>query len=99
MDKEWRVSVDLPGVKKSDITVRVEDGVLRISAQRRQEAEEKDETFHRVERSFGLVQRSVVVPENADPDDVRAEFREGVLKVTIGKTEAPKPKGKAIEIQ
>ncbi|CAO2817094.1 unnamed protein product [Amaranthus hypochondriacus] len=90
---------DLPGVKKEEVKVEVEDGnVLRISGQRAREKEEKNDKWHRVERSSGQFMRKFRLPENAKVDEVKAAMENGVLTVTVPKIEAPKPEVKSITV-
>ncbi|XP_021732378.1 18.3 kDa class I heat shock protein [Chenopodium quinoa] len=90
---------DLPGVKKEEVKVEVEDGnVLRISGQRAREKEEKNDTWHRVERSSGQFMRKFRLPDNAKVDNVKAAMENGVLTVTVPKVEAPKPEVKSINV-
>jgi HSP20 family protein len=96
-NKEWLVKADLPEVKKEDVKVTVENGVLTLSGERRFEKEEKDKKYHRLERSYGSFSRSFTLPEGADGTKVGAEFKEGVLKVHLPKTE--KAKAKAVEVK
>lgn len=96
-DKEWLVKADLPEVKKEDVKVTVENGVLTITGERKFEKEEKGRKYHRVERSYGNFLRSFTLPENADGTQVNADFKEGVLKVHLPKTE--KAKTKSIEVK
>ena len=96
-DKEWLVKADLPEVKKEDVKVTVENGVLTITGERKFEKEEKDKKFHRIERSYGNFLRSFALPEAADGSKVAAEFKDGVLKVHLPKGEKAKPK--AVEVK
>ena len=96
-EKEYLVKADLPDVKKEDVKVIVESGVLTITGQRKVEKEEKDKKYHRVERSYGNFLRSFALPDGADGSKVNAEFRDGVLKVHLPKSEKVKPK--AIEVK
>jgi HSP20 family protein len=96
-DKEWLVKADLPEVKKEDVKVSVEDGVLTVTGERKFEKEEKGKKYHRVERSYGNFFRSFTLPEGADGAKVSAEFKDGVLKVHLPKSE--KAKAKAIEVK
>jgi HSP20 family protein len=96
-EKEWLVKADLPEVKKEDVKVTVENGVLTITGERKLEKEEKDRKYHRVERSYGSFYRSFTLPDAADSPKVSAEFKEGVLKVHLPKSEKAKPK--AIEVK
>ncbi|KAK9280407.1 hypothetical protein L1049_014096 [Liquidambar formosana] len=90
---------DLPGLKKEEVKVEVEDDrVLQISGERSRENEEKNDTWHRVERSSGKFMRRFRLPENAKMDQVKASMENGVLTVTVPKEEVKKPDVKAIEI-
>ncbi|BAB64127.1 putative heat shock protein [Oryza sativa Japonica Group] len=90
---------DLPGVKKEEVKVEVEEGnVLVISGQRSKEKEDKNDKWHRVERSSGQFMRRFRLPENAKVDQVKAGMENGVLTVTVPKAEVKKPEVKAIEI-
>jgi HSP20 family protein len=96
-DKEWLVKADLPEVKKEDVKVTVENGVLTITGERKFEKEEKDKKYHRIERSYGNFLRSFALPDAADGSKVNAEFKDGVLKVHLPKSEKAKPK--AVEVK
>ncbi|CAM0879009.1 unnamed protein product [Alopecurus aequalis] len=90
---------DLPGVKKDEVKVEVEDGnVLVVSGERSTEKEDKNDKWHRVERSSGKFVRRFRLPENAKVEEVMAGLENGVLTVTVPKAEAKKPEVKAIEI-
>ena len=90
---------DLPGLKKEEVKVEVEEGrVLQISGERSKEQEEKNEKWHRVERSSGKFLRRFRLPENAKMEQVKASMENGVLTVTVPKEEVKKPEVKAIEI-
>ncbi|WOK93259.1 18.1 kDa class I heat shock protein [Canna indica] len=90
---------DLPGVKKEEVKVEVEEGrVLQISGERSKESEEKNDKWHRVERSSGKFLRRFRLPENAKVDQVKANMENGVLTVTVPKEEVKKPEVKSIEI-
>ncbi|XP_027175155.1 class I heat shock protein-like [Coffea eugenioides] len=91
--------VDLPGLKKEEVKVEVEDGrVLAISGERAAEKEDKNDKWHRVERSRGRFIRKFLLPENAKVEEVKANMEYGVLTVTIPKQEVKKPEVRAIEI-
>ncbi|XP_059666356.1 18.2 kDa class I heat shock protein-like [Cornus florida] len=90
---------DVPGLKKEEVKVEMEDDrVLQISGERSREQEEKGDTWHRVERSSGRFMRRFRLPENAKIDQVKAAMDNGVLTVTIPKEEVKKPDVKSIEI-
>ncbi|KAJ0470776.1 putative small heat shock protein HSP20 [Helianthus annuus] len=90
---------DLPGLKKEEVKVEVEEGrVLQISGERSRENEEKNDKWHRVERSSGKFLRRFRLPENAKMDQVKAAMENGVLTVTVPKEEEKKPEVKAIDI-
>jgi len=90
---------DIPGVKKEEVKVEVEDGnVLVISGQRSREEEDKNDKWHRVERSSGQFTRRFRLPENAKTEEVKAALENGVLTVTVPKAEVKKPEVKSIQI-
>ncbi|KAK1409406.1 hypothetical protein QVD17_35932 [Tagetes erecta] len=90
---------DLPGLKKEEVKVEVEDGrVLQISGERSKESEEKNDKWHRIERSSGKFFRRFRLPENAKLEQVKATMENGVLTVTVPKAEEKKPAVKAIDI-
>jgi HSP20 family protein len=96
-EKEYLVKAELPEVKLEDVKVTVENGVLAIQGERRQEKEEKNKKFHRVERSYGTFLRTFAVPLDAEENKVAADFKDGILRVHLPKAEKPRPK--AIEVK
>jgi HSP20 family protein len=95
-DKEFVIKAEIPEVRKEDVKVTVDDGVLTIRGQRKQE-EENGKKFHRVERYYGSFTRSFTLPNNVDETHVKASFKDGMLKLHVQKTEEVKPK--AIEVK
>jgi HSP20 family protein len=91
-DDHFEVSVDLPGLEPGDVSVTFEDGVLTISGKREISTERSDETYHRIERSYGSFARSLRLPRTADGEKIEASFDKGVLTVTVPKAEIAKPK-------
>lgn len=90
-EKEFLVKVELPEVKREDLKVTVENGVLTITGERKFEKDEKDKKYHRVERSYGSFLRSFSLPEETKSDKVNAEFKDGVLQIHLAKEKAAKP--------
>lgn len=90
-------TVDLPGVRKEDVSVRVDGGVLTIEGSRNLELEEKRKGYHRVERAHGKFSRSFALPDSVNTDSVEAELKEGVLSIVLPKKEDEKPR--TIEIK
>lgn len=97
-DKEWLVKADLPEVKKEDVKLTVENGVLTITGERKFEKEEKSKKYHRIERAYGNFLRSFTLPDAADAAKVTAEFKDGVLKVHLPKSEIAKPKSIEVKV-
>lgn len=96
-DEEYLIKAEIPEVKKEDVKVSVENGVLTLQGERKQEKEEKGKKFHRVERYYGSFLRTFTVPDNVDETKVKAEFKDGILNVHLPKTEKAKPK--AVEVK
>ena len=96
-ESEYLIKAELPEVRKEDVKVTVENGVLTLQGERRQEKEEKGRRFHRVERSYGSFVRSFTLPESVDEGGVNAEYKDGVLALHLPKSEKVKPK--AIDVK
>lgn len=90
--EEFQIKTELPEVKKEDVKIHVEDGVLTLSGERKQEKEEKDKKWHRVERSYGSFMRSFTLPTNVDDAKIRAELKDGILTLRLPKSASAKPK-------
>jgi HSP20 family protein len=96
-DRGYLLKADLPEMKKEDVKVTVENGILSVSGERKSEKEDQKKKFHRIERSFGNFRRSFTLPEDADSTKVTADFHDGVLKVHLPTT--PMARSKAIEVK
>ena len=97
-DKNYVIKAELPGIKKEEIKVGVQNDVLTISGERKYEKEEKDKKFHRIERAYGSFARSFTIPEDSDGEKVSAEFKDGILRVHLPKTEKVKPKQVEVKV-
>jgi HSP20 family protein len=98
-DNELVVRADLPGLKREDVSIEVDDGVLTLSGERRQESREEREGFYRSERSYGSFYRAIPLPEGANEDDISATFGDGVLEVHVPVPEQQQRRGRKIEIK
>jgi len=96
-DKEYVVKAELPAIKKEDVKVTVENGVLAISGERKFEKEDK--RYHRIERAYGSFVRSFTLPDDADAKQVKAAFKDGVLTVHLPKSESAKPKQIEVKVE
>lgn len=97
-EKELLIQAEIPDVRKEDVKVMVEDGILEIRGERKAHREEKDRTFHRVERFYGSFYRSFALPDNVDETKIKATFKEGMLDLTIPKVAQPKRKGIEVKL-
>ncbi|MFZ3211218.1 MAG: Hsp20/alpha crystallin family protein [Terriglobales bacterium] len=86
------LKVEVPGLDPKDVDVRVENNTLTIRGERKFEKDEKEENFHRVERHYGSFVRSFTLPNTVDPDNVKADYENGVLKIQLAKRAEAKPK-------
>jgi HSP20 family protein len=91
-EKEYLIKVELPEVQKDEVQVTVDNGTLTISGERKAEKETKGRRFHRVERYYGRFERSFSIPENVEANTVKAEFKDGLLRVHLAKSEQARPK-------
>jgi HSP20 family protein len=97
-ETEFIVKADLPDVKKEEVKVRVQEGILAIEGERKLEKEEQGKRFHKIEREYGRFVRRFALPSEIDADKVRAEFKNGVLNVVLPKAPAAKPKAIDVNI-
>jgi HSP20 family protein len=91
-EDELVLSFDLPGIPEDQISVELDDTVLTVSGQREREEQQSGERFYRYERRFGTFQRSVSLPPGVNQDDIKANYRNGVLEVRVPKPQEQKPK-------
>ena len=97
--EEYRIEAELPGVKQEDMELKVEDRVLTLRGERREEKEEKGKKYHRMESSYGSFMRSFTLPDDADEDKVDADYKDGLLTVRIPRTTPTESKARAVEIK
>ncbi len=86
------VKVELPGVNKEDVRITLEENLLTIRGEKKQEKESKDQNYHRMERSYGSFQRSFTLPTSVKADKIDANYRDGILTVTLPKAEEARRK-------
>ena len=91
-EERFEVTLDLPGMDPDAVGVTFEDGMLTVTGKRDLANEEKGETWHRIERSYGTFARSIRLPQTADPERIEATFDKGVLAVSVPKVEQAKPR-------
>ena len=98
-DNEFIITAEIPDVNKDDVNVTVENGVLAIRGERKQEKEEEGKKFHRIERYYGSFTRSFTLPDNVDQTKIKASFKDGMLNLKIEKTAEVKPKTIDVNIE
>ena len=98
-DKEYSITVEVPGVSEKDVTVEISGNTMTIRGEKKQEKEEKDHDYYKVERSYGSFQRVLSLPDDADQEDVKATFNKGVLIIKMPRKALPKSDVKQIEIK
>lgn len=98
-EKEYTISVEVPGVDEKEVKVEISNNNLTISGEKKQEKEEKDKNFYRVERSYGSFHRVLSLPDDADQDKIKASFKKGVLTVSIPRKALPASDVKKIEVK
>jgi HSP20 family protein len=97
-EENYHIEVELPGVKKENVDIQVDGNVLTISGERNVREEVKDEDYHKVESRYGLLSRSFTLPEKVDVSNIEAEFKDGILEVSIPKLKVD-TSSKKIEIK
>jgi HSP20 family protein len=91
-NESFVIEAELPGVNKSDVKITLHENVLTVKGEKKQEKEEKENNFHRIERSYGSFERSFSLPTNVKSDKIDAAYKDGVLTITLPKVEESKPK-------
>ena len=95
-EKEYTITGEIPGIDAKDLDVTLTDGTLTIKGEKKKEREEKEEHYHRIEREYGSFHRGFRLPENVKTEALKAHYKDGVLKITLPKTEM---KTKKIEVK
>lgn len=98
-DDEYVAKVELPGVHKDDVKITLQDNILTIRGEKKEEKETKNSNYHRLERSYGSFQRSFTLPTSVRQDKVEAEYRDGVLTITLPKAEEAKRKQIEVKVK
>ncbi|MFQ5458618.1 MAG: Hsp20/alpha crystallin family protein [Myxococcota bacterium] len=91
-EDSFELSVELPGVKKEDVTLEVKEGIVSVKGERRQEKDVEEKNVHRIERRYGSFYRAFNVPSNVDASRVKAAYKDGVLRITLPKAEEARPR-------
>ena len=98
-DKEFVIKAEIPEVNKEDVKVTIDNGILTIRGERKQEKEEGGKRYHRIERYYGSFDRSFTLPDNVDETKVKASFKDGMLNLQIQKTKVAKPKAIVVKVE
>jgi HSP20 family protein len=98
-DDEYLVKVELPGINKDEVKLTLENNILTIRGEKKQEKETKKESYHRVERSYGSFQRSFTLPAAVKADRIDASYKDGILTVSLPKAEEAKPKQIEVKVK
>jgi HSP20 family protein len=98
-DGEYIIKAELPEVRKEDVNFTVQDGVLTLTGERKQEMREVQEKVHRIERFYGAFARRFALPDNADEQGIKAESRDGVIVIHIPKQRVIEPQPRQIQVQ
>lgn len=98
-DKEYLIKAELPEVRKEDVKIRIEDGMLQISGERKFEKVEKGKKYHRAERAYGAFERSFTIPGSCKPEELTAEYKDGLLTLHIPKSKQAATPAIEVKIQ
>jgi HSP20 family protein len=91
-ENELVLTAEVPGIAEKDIEIRIEDNTLQLRGERKFEKEAKEENYHRIERSYGAFYRAFTLPNSIDPESIKAEHENGVLRITMPKRQELKPR-------
>jgi len=97
--KEFLITIELPGIKKEEVSIKIKDSLLSISGEKKQEKKTEEKNYHRTERIYGSFQRTFRLPEYADQDNIAAEYKDGILNVSIPKLKESISKNVEIKIK
>lgn len=95
----YKVSIELPGVDRKDVSINVVDGTLLVKGEKKTESEKKDEMCYCTERSYGSFQRSLALPDGIDADKAEAHYTNGILEITLPKAQESKPREVKIKVK
>jgi HSP20 family protein len=99
LDTKFELEFSVPGFKKSDFKIEVENGILKVSAEKKEETSEEKKNYTKKEFSYNSISRSFVLPETANENQINAEYKDGILILTVDKkADAPKSSKKEISI-
>ncbi len=98
-DNAYVAKVELPGINKDDVKITMQDNVLTIRGEKKEEKKGKEENLHRVERYYGSFQRSFTLPTSVKSDKIEAEYKDGILTITMPKAEEAKPKQIEVKVK
>ncbi|MGV8073791.1 MAG: Hsp20/alpha crystallin family protein [Syntrophobacteraceae bacterium] len=98
-DKEYTICVELPGVDEKDVQLELSEDTLVIKGEKKQEKEEKEKNFYRMERSYGSFQRVLSLPEDAEHEGIGAAYKNGILTITIPRKAGPKKESRQISVK
>ena len=98
-DEALMVEAELPGLKPDEFEVKVEEGILSICAERKQEEDEKTNSYHRIERRYGRMERKLALPTNVEAEKVDASYKDGILTVTLPKKAGTKAKTVSVKVK
>lgn len=98
-DNDYIVKVELPGVSKDDVKITLESNILTVRGEKKAEKEIDEKNYHRTERSYGSFQRSFALPTTVKNDNIGAEYKDGILSITLPKAEEVKPKQIEVKVK